>query len=234
MKRLVYTVTYGSVFNDMARITHPHIQSYANRHHADFLVVGEKTRKYPHHHSSYEDFQIPKWLETYDQIVHLDTDLIVANDTPWLLDASVGRMCMFDESFRDIGDWQRTKMRYLLNYCSKTGKEYLAGNIKPWGRYFNLGVFGVTRKDSSLFEDPEGFYDDGTGHQTFLNHRAMERNHVIHDLGPEFNSMTQDWERSDYHQTAFVIHYASVRNYNWLSQQIPTDVAKLRACGRLG
>jgi len=233
MKRLVYTVTFGSVFHDMAKMTHPHIANYAQRHGADFLVVDESKRVCTQHQASYEDFQIPKWLQTYDEIVHMDTDLIVANDTPWLLDASAGRMCMFDESFRDAGDWQRTRMRYLLNYCHKTGKNFMGGGIKPWGRYINMGVMGLSRRDASLFSDPEGFYDDGTGHQTFLNHRIMERNHIIHDLGPEFNCMNQDWERSDFHQTAFVIHYASIRNYSWLFQQIPMDVDRLRGLGRL-
>ena len=234
MKRLVYTVTFGSVFHDMAKLTHPHIRKYAERHHADFLVVDESNRKYTLHHASYEDFQIPIWLQTYDEIVHLDTDLIVANDTPWLLDASAGRMCMFDESFRDAGDVSRTRVRYYLDYCQKTGKNFLTGRIKPWGRYFNIGVFGLTKRDAGLFKDPEGFYDDGTGYQTFMSHRIMERNHVIHDLGPEFNCMNQDWERSDFHQTAFVVHYASIRNYNWLFQQIAVDSDRLRSLGRLG
>jgi hypothetical protein len=247
MKRLVYTVAFGSIFHDMAKMTHPHIKSYARRHGADFLVVDESNRLYPQHHASYEDFQIPKWLETYDEIVHLDTDLIVANDTPWLLDASAGRMCMFDESFRDAGDVSRTRVRYYLEYCHKTGKNFLGNNsmgfgnvktvervaLKPWGRYFNIGVIGLSRRDASLFIDPEGFYDDACGYQTFMGHRIMERNHTVHDLGPEFNCMHQDWERSDFHQTAFVIHYASIRNYNWLFQQIPMDIERLKSLGRL-
>ena len=233
MKRLVYTVTVGSVFRDMAKMTHPHIESYARRHGADLLVVDESRRVYPQHPASYEDFQMPKWLETYDEIVHMDTDLIVANDTPWLLDASAGRMCMFDESFRDAGDVSRTRVRYYLDYCHKTGKNFLGNRLKPWGRYFNVGVIGLSRRDASLFTDPEGFYDDGTGHQTFMGHRIMERNHPVHDLGPEFNCMNQDWERSDFHQTAFVIHYASIRNYNWLFQQIPMDIKRLRSLSRL-
>mgnify|MGYP006279204281 CR=1 FL=1 len=234
MKRLVYTVTHGRVFEEMAKLTHPSLVQYARRHGADFMVIGHSGRIHPMHPSSYEDFQIPEFLKVYDQVVHLDTDVVVANDTPWLLDVSMGRMCAFDESLRDAGDVQKTRVRYFMDYCYKTGKNPMDGKfLKPWGRYFNLGVFAVTKRDASIFEDPEGFYDDTTGHQTFLNHRIMERGHTVHDLGPEFNCMSHEWERSDYHKTAFVVHYAAIRNYNWLMNQITVDISELKALGRL-
>ena len=234
MKRLVYTVMHGQVHEEIGKLTHLTHVNYARRHYSDFMVIDQKGRKYPHCHSSYEDFSIPQWFSVYDQIVHLDTDLIVANDTPWLLEASMGRMCAFDESLREAGDQSRSRVRYLMNYCHKTGKPAMDGRfLKPWGRYFNIGVFGLTRRDAHIFEDPQGFYDDGTGHQTFFNHKLMETNHPIHDLGSEFNCMSPDWDRSDYHQTAFIIHYAGVRNYNWLMGQIPQDIDRLRSLGRL-
>jgi hypothetical protein len=37
VKRLVYTVTFGSVFHDMAKLTHPHIRKYAERHNYNWL-----------------------------------------------------------------------------------------------------------------------------------------------------------------------------------------------------
>ena len=80
MKRLVYTTTWGSFHQTLSELTHPLIQHYAHKHGADFLVVSDRLRVFPDAHASYEDFQLPKFLESWDQVVHLDTDLVIAKD----------------------------------------------------------------------------------------------------------------------------------------------------------
>lgn len=69
-KRLVYTVAYGETHDRLGQLTHPLIRGYALRHGADFIALGSRDLRYPQAHPSYEDFRIPEWLETYDEIVH--------------------------------------------------------------------------------------------------------------------------------------------------------------------
>lgn len=238
IRRLVYTVTYGETHSELANLTHPLIRDYAERHGATFVVIGDSEpkfgtgvfREYRHAHPSYEDFRIPKWLETFDEIVHLDTDLVIANDTPWLLSQSGGMMCAVDESIHP-----EPRVPHLINYAHKTGKPLPAdadGRIGYNLRYFNLGVFGVTARDRALWVDPEGFWNDSMGHQTFINYRLITSRHPIRDLGPDFNSITHSWNKYPNHQSAYVIHYAGFRDKGWLLDRASTDISKLKEYGR--
>jgi hypothetical protein len=231
MKRLVYTVTFGETHERVGELTHPLIADYAWRHGADFKVVGQSDRIYPDAHPNYEDFQIPNWLEAYDEIVHLDTDLIVANDTPWLLTQSGGMMCATDESFSE------TRNKHLINYAAKNGKPIhtdMKGRVDWPVRYFNVGVFGVTAKDKALWTDPDGFWDDdGMGHQTFTNYRIITGKHPVRDLGPDFNALVcLSMIPSPNHQSVYIIHYAGMRDQAWLLDRVKDDINKLAECGR--
>jgi hypothetical protein len=233
MKRLVYTVAYGDLHQKMGEITHPLMALYAARHGADFKVVGTQDRIHPHAHPSYEDFQIPSWLDTYDEIVHLDTDLVIANDTPWLLTQSGGMMCATDESF--FGGISDTRTPYLINYAVHSGKPISTDAEGRMGfpvRYFNLGVFGVTAKDKALWTDPEGFWNDGMGHQTFINYRIIAGKHPVRDLGQDFNALVYSWNRYPNHQSAYIIHYAGMREQAWLLDRARNDIKKLEEYGR--
>lgn len=229
-KRLVYTVTFGETHTQLAGLTHPLIRAYAERHSADFKVIGQEDLKYPQAHPSYEDFRIPQWLEQYSEIVHLDTDLVIATDTPWLLSQSGGMMCAVDESYH-----QEPRVPNLLNYAAKTGKPMPMdpeGRVGYPLRYFNLGVFGVTAKDVALWSDPEGFWNDSMGHQTFINYKTITSRHPVRDLGPDFNSIVHSWNRYPNHQSAYIIHYAGFRDRQWLLDRAATDVGTLRCHGR--
>ena len=229
MKRLVYTVSFGETHERVGELTHPLIADYASRHGADFKVVGQSDRIYPDAHPSYEDFQIPQWLDTYDEIVHLDTDLVIANDTPWLLTQSGGAMCATDESFFDA------RAPYLINYAAKCGLPTptdMEGRMGFPVRYFNLGVFGVTSKDKAIWTDPQGFWNDGMGHQTFINYRIITGKHPVRDLGQDFNALIYSWNRYPNHQSAYIIHYAGMRDPAWLLDRARNDIKKLEEYGR--
>ena len=229
MKRLVYTVAFGETHERLGELTHPLIANYAWRHGADFKIVGQTDRIYPEAHPSYEDFQIPNWLDTYSEIVHLDTDLVIANDTPWLLTQSGGMMCATDESFSD------TRTPYLINYAAKCGMPMptdMEGRMGFPVRYFNLGVFGVTAKDKAIWTDPQGFWNDGMGHQTFINYRIIAGKHPVRDLGQDFNALIYSWNRYPNHQSAYIIHYAGMRDQAWLLDRVKNDINKLGEYGR--
>jgi hypothetical protein len=198
------------------------------------VVIGQEDLKYPHAHPSYEDFRIPQWLETYDEIVHLDTDLVIANDTPWLLSQSGAMMCATDESF--FGGISDTRTPYLINYAAKNNLPLTTNMDGSMGfpvRYFNLGVFGITTRDKSLWTDPEGFWNDGMGHQTFVNYRILTRQHPVRDLGQDFNSLVYSWNRYPNHQSAYIIHYAGMRDPSWLVERSVRDIDLLKKHGRV-
>lgn len=204
-KRLVYTTLWGEYYEKLSKTTHPLIKSYAKKHNAEFLIIDENKRKYKGQ-ASFEDFQLPSLLKQYDEIVHLDTDLVISTDTPWLLTHSHGMMCAVDESY--FGP----RSEVLERYASVTENPILDG------RYFNFGVFGITTKDATVWDTPIDYYDDGMGCQTFINYRLIKLNHPIRDLGPEFNSMCYSWNKYDI-KTNYVTHFAGNRDFEFVEKQ---------------
>lgn len=235
MRRLVYTVTTGDFHREQALVTHPLITAYAHRHGADFVVIDESQRKFHPHHTSYEDFRIPQWLEYYDQIVHLDTDVLVMPGTPWLLDVSGGMMCATDE--QGLYYNHSITQEFLSNYCHDLNLPTTHDGVPLFNwRYFNVGVFGVTRSDAQFYADflAEGRFwsKDLMGIQTPINHRAVVHNHPIRDLGSEFNTLHWTRMRSNAYRTAHILHYGGTKR-DHQSMQIHIDLSILKSLGRL-
>ena len=85
MKSAIITICIGEKYEQLALLTHPTIQAYADKIGAEFIVI--KDRIYPAEVPvGYEKLRLGKYLETYDRIIFLDTDLIVRPDTPNLFD----------------------------------------------------------------------------------------------------------------------------------------------------
>jgi hypothetical protein len=233
MRRLVYTVTVGDFHKEQALVTHPLIRNYAHRNGADFVVIDEARRKYAPYHPSYEDFQIIDWLEHYDEIVHMDTDVLVTKTTPWLLDISGGMMCASDE--QGLYYNHALTLGFYEDYChQKTLPTTLGGvPIIHW-RYFNFGVFGVTKKDLDFYQDflSHDFWSGDFGIQTPINYQAVKLAHPIRDLGSEFNCLHWGMKRSSTLKTAHIVHYAGTPR-NWQRVQIHMDHSTLVAMNRL-
>jgi hypothetical protein len=236
MRRLVYTVTTGDFHREQALVTHPLIRSYAHGHGADFVVIDESRRKFNQHHISYEDFQIPQWLENYDEIVHLDTDVLVMPGTPWLLDISGGMMCATDEQGLYYNN--SITLGFMSDYCHDLSLPTTTDDgiqLFNW-RYFNFGVFGVTKRDAQFYSDflAEGQFwsKDKLGIQTPINYRAVVRSHPIRDLGSEFNTLHWTKMRSNAYKTAHIFHYGGTER-NHQSLQVYFDLSILKSFGRL-
>lgn len=235
MRRLVYTVTVGDFHREQALITHPFIRNYAHRHGADFVVIDESRRKYPSHHPSYEDFQLVEWLKHYDEVVHMDTDVLVTKTTPWLLDVSGGMMCATDE--QDLYYNHQITEQFYSIYCQDLGLPTTHEGIPLFNwRYFNVGVFGVTSADAGFYADflaENTFWSkDLMGIQTPINWRAVTRGHPIRDLGSEFNTLNWTRVRSNALKTAHILHYGGT-NRDHQRVQIHIDVQALKSLGKL-
>ena len=109
----------------------------------------------------------------------------------------------------------------------------MAGRVAFPVRYFNLGVFGVTAKDKAIWTDPQGFWNDGMGHQTFINDRIIAGTHPVRDLGQDFNALVcLSMIPSPNHQSVYIIHYAGMRDQAWLLDRVKNDIKKLGEYGR--
>jgi len=158
---LVLTIAIGSLFQEMAGITHQSISRYADKVGADFKVISEQTHSTPH----WEKFQIYDLLAHYDRILYVDTDVLITSDCP------------------DLFQLVPPHVLGLFNEGAYFDRKY--------EEYFNTGVMVIPRCCRDLFTKPEieqgsieTFYE-----QNFLNDRIHGSGHQIRCLSHKFNKM---------------------------------------------
>lgn len=214
MKTAVITVCIGQKYEEMAKLTHPTLKAYATRIGADFIVIDK--RAYPNEVPiGYEKLQFKKYLETYDRMIQMDTDLIVRPDTPSLfLFVPEGQIGAFNES-----EWIPLRL-----------KEFKEG-IKAFGlsapkfekQYYNTGVMVFDKSHAALFDEPHEFVSHYY-EQTYLNIQMARHQFTMRNIGFQFNRMTHmDQHVKDHRLESYIVHYAGAPSGEALSV-IKTDL----------
>lgn len=176
-RRAVVTLAVEDWGGELAALTVPSQQAYAQRLGADYLVIRKPVIDSVA--PFYEIFQLHDFFDTYDRILYLDLDVLVRNDCPDLFHiVPASDLGVFFES--PLKDWGEE--------ISQIQKEW-----RPlgWSRdYFNNGVMVMSRRHQVLFK-PEFdlprkvLYFD----QTVINYLAQAHGLSFYDLGIEFNYM---------------------------------------------
>ena len=143
MKTCVFTVTIGEYYKNLAVITHPIIQRYADKIGADFLVADESDKTLIT--QKWNKFMIYQLLNKYDRIIYVDTDLIIRDDCPNLFDVVPSdKLGMFNEG----------KYAPRLEYIQDASKAYGEDVYKWNGKFYNSGVMVISRIHKQIFKPP--------------------------------------------------------------------------------
>jgi lipopolysaccharide biosynthesis glycosyltransferase len=201
VKLAVVTLTIGPDYEALAALTHPTLMRYASHIGADFHVIGQREYEdvVP---IGYEKLRVRRYLDEYDRVLFLDTDLIVRADTPNLFEVvPQGHFGAFDE-----GAWMPERQ------C-----ELRAGSVKfdlaiegMETRYFNTGVMVLDKTHTPLFAHPPIFVDMYY-EQTYLNLMLSRSGVPVIRLGFEFNHMShidRDHRVKSHRSDSFILHYA--------------------------
>jgi lipopolysaccharide biosynthesis glycosyltransferase len=218
-KNAIVTVTIGSKYKFLSRITHPSIKSYAKRINADFVCIDGYMESTPpwQESPSWQKMQIYDLLDKYGRIIYIDTDMIVRKDCPNLFEVvPESKLGMFNE-----GDIIPNRLQTLADASLKTG----IGVDKP-GRYYNAGLIVVSSKHKEIFSQPEdeinSFYE-----QTYLNLmiQLLLKEDEIFDLDYRFNRMTCMDERVGISRLdSYIIHYAGCPSQNLMLNTVRDDL----------
>ena len=153
-KNLILMIAVGDTYKKIAEYTHPIIEQYAKRIGADFIVVKESQCSTPH----WEKFlAIYNYLNKYERILYLDTDVIIRNDCPDLFKiVPSNKLALFNEM-----PFTNQRNQSLYEAC----KEYNITLPKWNGKYYNTGVMLIPRHFKQLFKKPDkeafNFYEQG-------------------------------------------------------------------------
>ena len=206
---------------DLAPLTQPLLDAYAERCGADFIVINEERIKAGDY--SYEILQCQELFDTYERILSLDSDMIVTPECPDLFKLvpqdCVGTVCEDKYARRnDRRGWMRKAQEAW-------------GDIQWTRGYINTGVFLCSRMHREIF-DRKGrpLWMDFGFDDVFLGYRIREQGFKVFELPYEFNHMSMFSEIGSNWLKSHIIHYAGRGFYRRMTrvQQIQRDLQTLR------
>lgn len=194
----VVTLCIGNQWDEMANLTHPTIKAYADKIHADFIVINIPFIQAKD--EGFEKFQLAKILNSYDRVIYLDTDIIVTRRCPNLFEKV--------EKY-DIGAFVEsdyfTVSREVDHRQRIIELQKQLGNIGWVNQYINTGVMVLSKRHASIFEIPQNYVVD-LREQSQLNYNIKKYGFWIQDLGIRFNKM--DFINPLDRFESYIIHYA--------------------------
>ena len=220
-KNLILTIAIGDVYKRMSKFTHPTIEKYANRIGADFIVVKETQCSTPH----WEKFlAIYNYLNKYERILYLDTDVIVREDCPNLFQIiPSNQLALFNEL-----PFTSQRNQSLFEACKEYGI-----TLPRWnGKYYNTGVMLIPRHFKQLFKKPEkevfNFYEQGYFNAYIAKYLERAGNeYVIFELSYKFNRMTcMDQFTGEERFDSYIIHYAGYPSLEFVLALIKKDLER--------
>lgn len=212
----------------MASSTHPLLKSYADKISADFVVIDKPliSERFgvP---KKYEKFQIFDLLEIYENVLFVDTDIVVTRDAPNVFEQVPSHtFCAVSEE-----GFSGSKLERMVT------QKYL-GSIEWKYTYFNSGFMVIPRSHRELFNlDRMEIRYWATGdfrreYPTLLNDQPF-LNYYLNKLGLEFFELDFRYNHTNVHRlssrrfSSYFIHYSGVsgHRYGERLEQIRMDSA---------
>lgn len=217
MKLAVVTRAYN--IDEIIKITHPIIKSYAKSINADFLIIDQPKLNMSSFHN--EIFQIYDLFDHYDRICNIDSDIII-NKLPNIFD-----LISYDQigvCFEDNLARKNNRLSLLKNIA----KRY---NDKKFDKgYINSGFMVVSKIHKELFNYNNPIYDAIGYDDVELSFRIFNYGYKVHKFSYKFNHMSSHSEIGLNWLKSYVIHYAGRGFYKNISKakQIEIDLSLLK------
>lgn len=204
MRLLIVTRSDNNI-KEMTDITHPIIKSFAKKIGADFEVFDHDSDcNDPFGIRHYRLMKIREKLESYDRVLSLDSDILIAKNCP-----NIFEIVPFD-SVGSIYEDQGSRRGYRHSIIENVQKKW--GNIGWTEGYINTGVFVVSSIHKDIFQKENNEYWTGFGYDDIhFGYKIHKLGYKIHELDYRFNHMTMFSEKSNGSKNRFdsyIIHYA--------------------------
>ena len=219
IKLAVVTVVVGQEALQLFEIVESFFKSYADKVHADFLIINEK--HFTHlHAANLEKFQIYNLFDIYDRILYVDVDILISPRTPNVFaivpPTHIG--AVYDNEKNAENNTGRKK--------EIQNAQLHLGNINWNTGYINSGVLVLSKEHRNVFLNAElrkkmkSAYND----QTLINYNIKKNQFPIHKLHSKFNGMQINGFTSrninpknaklqgNNKNNAFILHFAGESN----------------------
>ena len=200
MRLAVINIAIGEHYQQLSTLTHPTIRRYADRIGADFIAITEQKVSLTTPH--WEKFQLLDYLNDYDRILYVDTDVLIRKNCPNIFDiVPETHLGIYNEAPFVAG------RDYAIERCAEA---YDAKDFKWDGKYYNTGVMVLSRCHRMLLRKPEqeilNFHE-----QSYLNLVIQRTKPQIFEIDYKFNRMScVDKVTGKNRFESYIIHYAGV------------------------
>lgn len=217
--KALVTLAVGDFYTKMGAITHPLMKAYADRCGVDFIVLDDrKVNESYNLDERYEKFQLYNLIDDYDQIVFVDTDILISPRTPSLFDL------VPNDRFAAVSEAKFSKAGRDIQLTQE-----ILGEVEWKNDYFNSGMMVFGKAHKSLFDPTrEQLKIWSTGEfrknhtnllndQPYLNHRINELGISLIEMGYQYNH-TRVITRTHTRFKSYMIHYAGPSGHRYGSR----------------
>lgn len=205
----------------------PYIREYCLTHGLDLNIIEDKyydiTVNDSYNYLTFEKNQVVDYLDKYDQVLRIDSDVLVKPDAPNIFDyvpeGSVGGVY---EDVRDNKQHRQREIRRLQKNLSKDlnwDEGYINSGVAVAGS-FAYKVFDINAEYIKQHSRELGPFKE----QSLFNFKVQENHLPVTSLSPRWNRMSMF--NNIPKEEAYFIHYAGP-SYNEQVKLMEEDIAKL-------
>lgn len=203
-KRAIVCVVYGDPYKKIFELVQARFEEYAKKCKADLIILDKLNN---HVHPVYIRFDIETLLDKYDQILHLDIDVVISKAAPDIFSAyPTPVLAMRNElsmrvpsAFHAVATMPRV-VDHWNAVLKKQGSSDCV-RLKSWNRkYYNAGIFVISpdyRQILALKDLTEEFVPDIYSDQGIINFELVRYGLSTTDLNPAFNTMHLEFPGRD-------------------------------------
>jgi len=192
--RAIVTLCIGNDFEQLARLTHPLMRAYAEDLRADFHIINKpKLNISPIH---YEKYQLARFLDQYERVLFVDTDVVIRPNSPDIFELVPSDM---------FGAYLASEHSDCHNASLQAIQDEL-GDLDWRMDYFNSGVMVLSHVHKALFDFNYGCFN-GFYEQTQLNYNLQKLKLPFYNIGFQYNHVQLIGEPIS-KGTSHFIHYA--------------------------
>ena len=204
MKKLLVTMSDKNVY-EYTKYTLPIFEMWAEKWGADFKILGDPGNENQHGMWNYRTMVFYDWLDDYDQIIYMDSDIVINKSCPDLYN-----LVPFDVVgmvLEDKGSRRQARLSRIKQVKAGLGPE-----VDWTEHYMNAGFYIASSVHKNIFTKINGKLWTGLGYDCnhyMYNIRKYGYKYV--DLGYKFNHMsmfTEPWNGMPSRFKSHIIHYA--------------------------
>lgn len=204
MKLLMVTRTDGK-HKSMADLTHPIMRNFAEKWGADFFILSKDADCTSEVGKVfYRIMDVHDLLNTYDRVLHIDSDIVINKNCPDLFELVPNDMV--GVIFEDVG----TRLKDRRERIRKVQAAW--GDIGWKTGYINMGILLVSRLHKEMFSRVGGQYWEDMGfadvHLGYQIHRLGLKVFKLHWHFNHMSIFSESWNGSPSRFNSHIIHYA--------------------------